>query len=226
MNDTHDLQRLTVRRFALIDAVLNLIFPPHCVNCRADGVWLCPTCIDEILFFEPPWPAMPGDMYPLQDVRSAARLSGPLRQAIHSFKYGGLRALAPILSEMLYDCWDAEPWPVDVIVPVPLHLRRLRERGYNQSALLARELAHRTGLRVAEGTLLRIAPTPPQVGLRAAERAANVRGAFRCQSEALAGTRVLLIDDVLTTGATLRACARALLDGRASAVWGLTLARD
>ncbi len=166
------------------------------------------------------------ESWPLQDVRSAAHLSGPLREAIHSFKYKGLRALAGTLGQIVYDCWEAEPWPVDVIVPVPLHPQRHRERGYNQSTLLARELAHHTGLPVVEGALLRVMPTRPQVGLKAAERVENVRNAFRCGGEHVSGLQVLLVDDVLTTGATLRACALALLEGGASAVWGLTLAHD
>jgi ComF family protein len=226
MSDTDSPQPSSLRRFSLAETFLNLLFPPRCVGCDAHGAWLCPSCLDEILFFEPPWPPFLDDIYPLRDVRAAAHLSGPLREAIHRFKYAGLRALSPVLGEMLYDCWDAEPWPAQVIVPVPLHPQRQRERGYNQSALLARELARHTGLPVATGTLLRISPTPPQVGLKAIERAENVRGAFRCQNDALAGKQVLLVDDVLTTGATLRACAEALLQGQAQAVWGLALARD
>jgi len=226
MSHTDDPQRSPAQRFSLIEALLNLLFPPRCVSCKAHGAWLCSACVDEIVFFETPWPTFLDEMRPLQGVRAAAHLSGPLRQAIHRYKYGGLRALTPILGEILCDCWDADPWPADVIVPVPLHPQRLRERGYNQSALLARELARHTGIPVAEGTLQRITPTPPQVGLRAAERAENVRGAFRCQDDALARRQVLLVDDVLTTGATLRACAEALLERQASAVWGLTLARD
>lgn len=218
--------RSAVRRLSVVETFLNLLFPPRCVGCNMGGAWLCPACMDQILFFEPPWPPLLDEIQPLQGVRAAARLSGPLRQAIHGFKYEGLRALTPVLGEILYDCWDAEPWPVDVIVPVPLHPQRRRERGYNQSALLARELGRHTGLPVAEETLQRITPTPPQVGLKATERAENVRGAFRCQNDALAGMRVLLIDDVLTTGATMRACAEALLEGKVSAVWGLALARD
>lgn len=226
MSDSGTPQQSSVRRSSVVGTILNLLFPPHCVGCGTRGAWLCPSCMDDILFFEPPWPPLLDEIYPLQGVRAAAHLSSPLRQAIHRFKYGGLRVLSPVLGEMLYDCWDAEPWPVDVIVPVPLHPQRQRERGYNQSALLARELAHHTRLPVAEGTLLRITPTPPQVGLKAIERAENVRGAFRCQNDALAKKQVLLVDDVLTTGATLRACAEALLQGEAQAVWGLTLARD
>ena len=226
MSGTNVSQRACKRRVSVVETFLDLLFPPRCVSCGAPGAWLCPSCTDEILFFEPPWPPLLDEIFPLQDVRAAAHLSGPLRQAIHRFKYGGLRALSPVLGEMLYDCWDAAPWPVEVIVPVPLHPQRQRERGYNQSALLARELARHTGLAVAEETLLRITPTPPQVGLKALERAENVRDAFRCQNDTLAGKQVLLVDDVLTTGATLRACAGALLQGKARAVWGLTLARD
>lgn len=206
--------------------LLNLLFPPHCVACHASGAWLCPACLDEILFYEPPWPSFLEDVWPLRGARAAAHFEGPLRKAIHAFKYGGLRALAPTLGEVLYDSWSADPWPVGVIVPVALHQARLRERGYNQSALLARELARHTGLPVAERTLLRVAPTLPQVGLDAARRAENVRNAFRCGDDSLRGKPVLLIDDVLTTGATLRACAQALLDGGAGAVWALTLAHD
>lgn len=216
----------TAERFPLLGTLLNLLFPPRCVACRSVGHWLCPACLDLVLFFEPPWPSFMEELWPLQEVRSAAHLSGPLREAIHSFKYKGLRALAVTLGQIVYDCWEAEPWSVDAIVPVPLHPRRQRERGYNQSTLLARELARYTGLPVAEGALLRVTPTRPQVGLNAAERAENVRDAFRCRGEDLSGLRVLLVDDVLTSGATLRACAEALLEGEARAVWGLTLAHD
>lgn len=162
----------------------------------------------------------------MQAVRAAAHLSGPLRKAIHSFKYKGLRVLADTFGNILYDCWEAEPWPVDIIVPVPLHPQRLRERGYNQSALLARKLGHHTALPIAEHALRRINPTPPQVGLNATQRAENVRDAFQCVDDSLSGLNVLLVDDVLTTGATLRSCAQALQEGNVHAIWGLTLARE
>ncbi len=211
---------------SLFSTLLNLLFPPRCVSCGAGESWLCAACTDQILFYEPPWPQMLDQIWPLEDVRSAAHLVGPLRQAIHAFKYQGLRALAVQLGQVLYDCWDAEPWPADVIAPVPLHATRQRERGYNQSALLARELSRHTGLPVIEGVLLRTVATLPQVGMNAAERSANVRGAFTCQDDSLGGQQVLLIDDVLTTGATIRACAEALLQGHAGGVWAMTLAHD
>ena len=210
----------------LARAFLDVVFPPSCVGCGLSGAWLCSGCMDEILFYEPPWPKLLEDLHPLQQARAAAHLEGPLRQAIHAFKYEGLRALAGTLGEVLCDCWDADPWPVDAIVPVPLHPGRLRERGYNQSSLLARELSRHTGLPIAETALLRITPTPPQVGLNADQRASNVENAFRCHDDRLVSRKVLLIDDVLTTGSTLRACAHAALQGRADAVWALTLAHD
>jgi ComF family protein len=217
--DAPNLARLT-------RAFLDLIFPPRCVGCGHSGAWLCPACVDGILFYEPPWPQLLHELHPLQQARAAAHLEGPLRQAIHAFKYEGLRALASTLGEILYDCWEADPWPADAIVPVPLHPERLRQRGYNQSWLLARELSLRVGLPIVEGTLVRKLPTPPQVGLDADQRASNVDGAFSCHDERLMGRQVLLIDDVLTTGATLRACARAALHGGADAVWAMTLAHD
>ena len=118
------------------------------------------------------------------------------------------------------------PLPAELIVPVPLHLDRLRERGYNQAALLARGLSERSGLPIEEESLVRIKETAPQVALKADERRKNVRGAFRGQDENLRDRQVLLIDDVCTTGATLEACAEALHEKGARSVWALVLARE
>jgi ComF family protein len=128
------------------------------------------------------------------------------------------------------DCWVARPWPADVVVPVPLHASRQRERGYNQATLLARELvrclrARQAPMALDERVLVRERATPPQVGLDGAQRRENVRGAFRCSSDAVLGRQVLLIDDVCTTGATLEACAVALGEGGARGVRALTFAR-
>jgi ComF family protein len=157
-------------------------------------------------------------------IRSVAYFEGPLRQAVHDFKYRGVRALAQPLAGLLVEYQRTQHLPADVVVPVPLHPQREAERGYNQAALLAEVLGDALGLPVALHLLERVRPTPPQVGLNAAERRSNVHAAFRATREA-AARRVLLVDDVCTTGATLNACGAALKAQGARSVWGLTLAR-
>ena len=144
---------------------------------------------------------------------------------MHRLKYYGRTILAEPLGGLMAVYWTQHPMPTDVIVPVPLHTARLRERGYNQAALLAREMACRVGLALNEQTLVRRRATASQVKLDARQRKENVRDAFRCSDNALTGKQVLLIDDVCTTGATLAACAVALHEGGARSVQALTLAR-
>ncbi len=213
------------RVVSVFERLLDTVFPARCVQCGTAGSWLCPSCQELVRYYQPPWAPSIQDLGFLREVRAAAMFEGPLREAIHQFKYNGLHALAPLLGQVLYRGWQSEPWPVDLIVPVPLYAQRLRARGYNQSALLARELSQRTGLPVVDGVLCRVVATPSQVGLSALEREENVSQAFRCVGTAFAGKHALLLDDVLTTGATLRACARALQQGDAGSVWGFTLAQ-
>jgi len=161
----------------------------------------------------------------LDSVRSVAYFESPLREAIHSFKYKNNQNLAGPLGQLLVEYMTRHPLPADVIVPVPLHASRLRERGYNQSALLARELSRPAGLPVVEDVLHRVRKTVAQVGLDAQGRRDNVRDAFQCADQRLSGLRILLIDDVHTTGATLNACAVALRQAGTGPVCALTLAR-
>jgi ComF family protein len=161
----------------------------------------------------------------IECIRSVVYLEDVLRDAIHRLKYTGRTALAAPLGGLMAAYWVQHPMPIDVVVPVPLHPTRLRDRGYNQAALLAREMAHRVGLVVDERALIRRRATAPQVELNAQQRSENVRRAFRCSGNSLAGKRTLLVDDVCTTGATLEACAMALYEGGARGVRALTLAR-
>jgi ComF family protein len=161
----------------------------------------------------------------IDGVRSVAFLENPMRKAIHRLKYSNARDLAAPLGEMMVSYWQDIQLPADVIVPVPLHARRLRERGYNQAALLARELGRGVGLPVLEDALVRVRETSPQIDLNAKERKENVRGAFHCPDDRLTGKSVLLVDDVYTTGATLEACSLALKQRSVHTVWALTLAR-
>lgn len=161
---------------------------------------------------------------PLDGVSAVAVFAHPLREAIHTFKYENGRGLAPILGGLMVEAWQAAGLSADVIVPVPLHASRLAERGYNQSALLAHVLGQGVGVAVRPELLVRQRATQPQVGLTAQERLQNVSGAFACRGQ-VDGQRVVLVDDVCTTGATLEACASALKEGGAAVVWGFTLAR-
>lgn len=131
------------------------------------------------------------------------------------------------MSEMLNDYLKANPIPGDVLVPVPLHQKRLRERGYNQSSLLARELGRLSGLPVIEDCLVRLRQTSQQTRTASVEeRRRNVATAFACRNRNVQDRKVILIDDVSTSGSTLSACAQALKAAGAVSVWGLTFARE
>ncbi len=152
---------------------------------------------------------------------------GLIREAIHQLKYRNLRALAVPLAQLLQDYLVANPVPGEVLVPVPLHQKRLRERGYNQSSLLARELSKLTNLPVVDGCLIRQRHALPQARTSTvSERQSNVADAFACRDQRLQDKQILLIDDVSTSGATLDACAGALKAAGATSVWGLVLARE
>lgn len=201
---------------------------PFCVRCggmfpsRAGANRTCGGCLAQ--------------SSPLGMARSLGRYAGSLRRAVQQLKYRGRRELADPLGGLLLEAfrhhWAREE--VDLVLPVPLHPRRERRRGFNQSALVVRSWARDLSRRGASGpavaadgkVLARPKATPPQTGLGAADRRRNLRGAFRvAQPRAVAGRHVLLVDDVYTTGATAQACARVLAAAGARRVDLLTLAR-
>jgi ComF family protein len=225
---------------AVAAALLELVYPPRCAAC-GEGVAsepFCGVCGEAV----EPVPAgcgrcgMPGpdplcgacraDPPGFDAVRAGGLFGGPLAEAIHAFKYGGRPALARPLGAWLA---RAAPLPPGaVIVSVPLARRRRIERGYDQASLLADALARAAGARERRlrGALMRTRETAPQVGKSRAERCRNVAGAFRAVRVAeIAGREVVLVDDVVTTGATADAAARALLAAGARTVEVIALAR-
>jgi len=163
----------------------------------------------------------------IDGVRSPFRFDEVVREAIHQLKYRNLKAISPCLAELLADYLRSNPLPGEALVCVPLHPRRLRERGYNQCSLLARELGRRIDLPVIEDCLIRVKQAQPQVrAVDVEERRRNVADAFVCCDEKVSGKQIILIDDVCTSGATLESCAAALKNKGATSVWGLTLARE
>jgi len=153
-------------------------------------------------------------------------MGGALREAIYALKYRGLRAAAPQLGRLLAQHLAGHPIPGDVLVPVPLHPHRLRHRGYNQAALLTKEVARLTGLPMREYLLARRRDTPPQVGTATREqRRTNVLDSFAVTGDTQ-GLAVVLVDDVTTTGSTFSAAAAALKAAGVASVWGLALAKE
>jgi ComF family protein len=159
--------------------------------------------------------------------RSLGAFDGSLQAAIHRWKYEGKTHLTPFFAEWMAEglnrYWDLSS--IDLLIPVPLHPKRLRERGFNQALLLAKELSRRTEIPCFKTILRKKKPTLPQVNLSGGEREKGLRGVFQViEREELLGKSVLLVDDVYTTGATVNECSKALVRGGAKKVAVLTLA--
>ena len=220
---------------------LDLLFPRRCVGCGKEGAFICTACQISLPRLTPPLcprcgrPQLSGILCPacigwraeIDGIRSPFRFEGAIRQAIYHLKYRNLRAITPTVVGFILDYLVANPLPGNVIVPVPLHSKRLRERGYNQSSLIARELGKLVNLPVLENCLDRKRNTSPQTRtIKVEDRWSNVAGAFTNRDSKLQDKQIILIDDVATSGATLDACAGVLKEAGASSVWGLTLARE
>jgi ComF family protein len=235
---------LSQRVRALFQHGLDLLFPPRCVGCQRGGSPLCSLCWQTMQPLAVPLcqscgsPLTSTDEFclacrynrlHLHGLRCVNRYQGPLRKAIHAFKYDGQQRLAEPLGLLLAEAFRRYDMYADGIIPLPLHPQRQRQRGYNQASLLARVCATNLKVPCLEDWVERRRHTRAQVGLTLPERQQNVAGAFALTPGAftqLAGYRsLLLIDDVSTTGATLTACAAPLYTAGIEQVWGLVLGR-
>lgn len=227
----------------LVTSIVDLLFPTRCVVCGAlDRQPLCSTCAAGLPFIEAPicgrcgnptlaqvdgCRACLGEHLPYSRCRSLGLFEGSMREVVHALKYANGRRLAPILAELAVERLGDGFLDVDLITFVPLHASKQSERGYNQSELVAQKLARLTPAPAA-GVLRQVSKTADQSQLPAEERRANVRGAFdlrASKAEIVAGSRLVLVDDVFTTGSTVAECCRVLRSAKAADVRVLTLAR-
>lgn len=220
------------------DRALDIALPARCAGCASEGDPICPQCLPALdVRLDLPAGTPIGLASELPDrilqLEWCAPFGGLARSALHQLKYGGERRLAAPLGAALARRWERAGAGGDVLVPVPVHRDRARNRGYDQAVLLAEAAGRSLGLPVAP-VLVRERATAPQFELGREERTANVAGAFRIAdgvpaglgSRPLAGRWIVLVDDVVTTGATLAACSAALLDAGALGVSAVTVARE
>jgi ComF family protein len=242
------LQRLRLFGAQAMRLALDAGLPTLCVACRAPvaGEGVCATCWQRLSFIAPPYcPRLgipfacdPGNGVMSEEAlarppayrraRAAVRYDEAAKTLVHALKFQDRTDLAPVMGRWMARAGGQLLGEADLIVPVPLHWRRGLARRFNQAGALARGVAAVVRRPVAAGVLGRVRPTPHQIGLSRAERAANVQNAFRVPAgggAVLAGRHVVLIDDVLTTGATAEACARVLTRAGAATVDVLVFAR-
>ncbi|MEP7286592.1 MAG: ComF family protein [Chloroflexota bacterium] len=205
----------------LVNTALDFFYPPQCISCgRRVGSLLCPDCQAKIPTVLPAHESNS----PLTERRATAEFDGAIQKAIHQLKYTGQRSYAKALSQRLATELARSGWQPDLITAAPLHAARLHERGYNQSDLLAEYLSLSSHIPFRPDAVQRLRDTRPQVGLGFQDRQLNVANAFRAEPGVVKDRKLVIIDDVYTTGATLRACATALLEAGAKQVWALTVA--
>jgi ComF family protein len=241
--------RLSDSLRAALRQTLDIALPPLCPSCReplGDGVGLCAACWSKLSFIEPPFCARLGIPFtydpgpgllsmeaiaapPAYDrARAAVRYDDVARALVLGFKFGDRLDLARMMGGWMARAGRELTAGADALIPVPLHWRRLWARRFNQSASLAAAISEFCGVPVLYDSLKRVRATPQQIGLSKTQRADNVQGAFRVpagQKANVVGRRLVLVDDVLTSGATADSCTRALLRAGAAHVDVLVFAR-
>ncbi len=228
---------------SVLQQFLDIVFPSRCAGCQRTGHVLCPACIAKIQPLPSPFCQLCGTpLSPygvckncqyrppkLSGQRAVSLYQEPLRGCIHGLKYDGNTRLAEPLGLLLAQAYRRYSLQADMLIPVPLHSERQQQRGFNHASLLAEVCSANLGVPMNDRILVRHRATVAQVDLHPRERYQNVAGAFACTSGsasgALYGRRIVIIDDVSTTSATLEACATPLFAAGAKEIWGLVLAR-
>jgi ComF family protein len=216
-------------RFFFI-SLWDFVFPPVCFGCgekETANALICPECLKALYRY--PLPVHGGAREVVTHIRSLGHYAPPFLSLIHELKYRNRTKLAPMLGDALTSLMMADPLlkQADLLAPIPLHPARLRERGYNQSELLARRVSQLTGIPIS-GALRRVKNTKSQARIKDDDEARkrNIKGAFAVRPDAeLHDRQVILIDDVTTTGATLNAAAQVLKQAGAGAVYALVVAQ-
>lgn len=218
--------------------VLDWIYPPVCISCGKPGTLLCEDCLSKLPAVGKHYCSVCGK--PLQPrhycklcgrsefrfraSRAPYLYEGPAAAMIKSLKYKGTFGLVPVMTNLLSTFWQDLQWDIDLVIPVPLSKKRQAQRGFNQSELIAKSFAKQNALSCEPRALMKHRETHTQVGLNADERRENLSGAFAAEPSMVRSKRILLLDDVMTTGSTFAECSAVLLDAGADTVHCLSVA--
>ena len=219
---------------------LQNLFPTACSGCKRSGDVFCANCVAALQWIQAPICQHCGDGIQAEEIacarckrqppnikliRGAVWFEGSIQNAVQQLKYSNKFGIAPTLADIMARSWPRWHMPIDLIIPIPLHPDRLKKRTYNQAALLAEPFAEAIGAKFEADGLFRRKSTRTQVGLSMNQRRKNVHDAFMAAPQKVAGKRILLVDDVCTTGSTMIASAETLVSAGAVEVSGFCLAR-
>lgn len=203
------------------NATVDMVFPPRCLHCGRVDTWWCDMCHQALGNL--PIEVVSLKVSGIAQVVTTSVHDGICQDAIQGLKYHGQQGLSVTLGQRLVRVLTQMSWTFDMIIPVPIHTTRIAERGYNHSKYLGDVIHHDLGIELVDDALIKTQATRPQVGLTRAERLVNLEGVFDVDNSRIRGRRVLLVDDVTTTGATLGECAKVLRTNGVTEVYAITV---
>jgi len=247
LSSTKKFTQLNLLRNHLTGFILDLLFPKFCLNCAKEGSWLCQDCFSLIDIFKRQYcpfcldPKIVLDVKTCDSCRKSKKLAGLycavsydnfiVKKLINQFKYEPYikelsKLLAFLIVTHLINLNNLPDFKESILIPVPLHKKKLKQRGFNQAEEIGKELSKNLKIPIFNNALTKIKQTPAQVELKKEQREKNIKGVFNCQKlESIKNKKILLVDDILTTCSTMEECARALKTAGAKEVWGVVVAR-